>query len=115
MLSVFDRIRNALLDGRALSKTELFLEANMPNTESNRALFTILIQNQKLIPMGKGRGTKYCLPLSFTINELPEEGEYKFSQKGNGSITFSFEQEEPITFSSYEECALFIKRRLTDG
>lgn len=112
MLSVFDRIKNALADGEALSKTDLFLNANIPNTRSNRALFDILVQNKKLIPMGKGRGRKYCLPLSSF--ELPKEGTYEFSQKGDGLITFQYEQDEPIVFQSYDECALFIKRRLAN-
>ena len=112
MLSVFDRIRKALTDDELLSKVELFSNANIPNTKSNRALFQILVENSKLIPIGKGRARKYCLPLM--ANKLPQEGIYKFSQKGDGPITFQFNEEEPQTFPNYEECVIFIKRRLTN-
>ena len=115
MLSVFDRIRDALAQGIALSKSELFLKANLPKTESSRALFQVLVENGKLIPIGKGRMRKYCLPLVLDLYKLPQKGMYKFSQKGDGKITFIFEQEEPIVFQSYDDCADFIKRRLIDG
>ena len=115
MLSVFDRIKNALANGKTLSKTELFTEASMPNSESNRALFQILVQNKKLIPIGQGRGRKYCLPLIFEPAKLPSVGTYTFRQKGDGKIIFTFDQEEPITLQSYEEFVIFIKGRLTNG
>ena len=109
MISVFERIASALSEGKALSKTDLFLEAEMPNTKSNRALFQILVQHNKLIPVGKGRGRKYYLPLM--THQIPQEGEYIFLQKGDGLINFTF-KEETITFPSYEECSLFMIRRL---
>ena len=115
MLSVFDRIREALADGKMLSKAELFLEANLPNTPSTKALFEILIQNGKLIPMGKGRTRKYCLPLTLDMSEMPQEGEYAFSQRGDGNIVFQFNQDEMIVFPNYDDCAVFIKRRLANG
>jgi hypothetical protein len=115
MISVFDRIRNALADGKMLSKTDLFIEAQLPKTPSSKALFEILVENNKLIPMGKGRARKYCLPLILDKCELPQEGEYKFTQKGDGKIHFQFNQEDPIIFPSYDECAIYIKRRLCNG
>jgi hypothetical protein len=113
MLSVFDRINKALTDHIMLSKKDLFEVANIPNTLSNRSLFQILVQNEKLIPLGHGRGRKYHLPPM--SKSMPIEGLYEFKQNGDGNIIFEFELEEPITFPSYEECAIFIKRRLTNG
>ena len=115
MLSVFDRIKNALAEGKTLAKTELFKEANIPNTKSNRSLFEILLQNGKLIPIGKGRLRKYCLPYIFDVFTLPENGLYRFQQKGDGEIHMLFNEEHVITFSSYDECATFIRRRFTNG
>lgn len=115
MLSVFDRIREALADGKMLSKKELFIEANLPDTPSTKALFDILTQNGKLIPMGEKRATKYCLPLTLDKSEMPKEGTYKFSQKGDGNIVFQFNQDEMIVFPNYQTCEEFIKRRLTNG
>lgn len=112
MLSVFDRIRDALAQGIALSKTDLFREAKMPNTESNRALFQILVQNNKLIKIGERRNTKYCLPLFLDNKKLPEEGLYKFQQVLDGKIIFIFNDNEPITFSSYDEFVLYVKGKL---
>jgi hypothetical protein len=113
MLSVFDRINKALTDYVMLSKKDLFEIANIPNTLSNRLMFKILVNNEKLIPLGHGRGTKYHLPPMSKC--MPIEGNYIFKQNGDGNIIFEFELEEPITFPSYEECVVFIKRRLTNG
>jgi hypothetical protein len=113
MLSVFDRIRHALAEGKALSKTELFLEASIPNTDSNKALFQILVQNNKLIPTGKGRARKYSLPLN--LDKSLKDGEYEFSQVGDGLIKLNFEQDDTIIFQNYEECVIYIKRRFTNG
>ena len=113
MLSIFDRINQALTGDTMLSKKDLFAAANISNTLSNRALFQVLVENKKLIPIGHGRGRKYHLPPMLKC--MPIEGLYTFWQKGDGNITFEFELEEPIVFSSYEECAAFIIRRLVNG
>lgn len=116
MLSVFDRIKEALTEHVMLSKTDLFEAANIVNSISNRAMFDILVQNGKLIPIGAGRGRKYHLPVSLApVGQQPDEGVYRFEQNGNGKIIFKAELEEPITFQSYEECASYIKRRFANG
>ena len=115
MLSVFDRIKQALTEETMLGKTELFLAANIPNTESNRAMFQILVQNGKLIPCGEGRGRKYHLPQVLAPKQLPENGNYRFEQNGNGKVILKAELESPIIFQSYEECVQFIKRRFANG
>ena len=115
MLSVFDRIKLALADGKTLSKSELFSEAKMPNSDSNRALFQVLVQNNKLIAIGKGRARKYCLPFAFSSITLPQEGLYSFKQKLDGKIYFMFDEDEPIELANYDEFVTFMKRRLLNG
>jgi hypothetical protein len=116
MLSVFDRIKQALTDHIMLSKVDLFEVANIVNSTSNRAMFQILIQNGKLIPTGEGRARKYHLPVPIApVGQLPSDGIYEFKQNGNGKIILVAELEEPITFQSYEECASYIKRRFANG
>ena len=112
MLTVFDRIRSALAQGAALSKAELFLTANIPNTDSNRAMFQILVKNNKLLQIGKGRSTKYYLPITLSEVKPPEEGLYTFLQRGDGTVMFKYEEEDTIVFDSYESCKEEILRRL---
>ena len=79
MLSVFDRIRNAFSQSESLSKAELFKNASIPNTPSNKALFQILLENGKLIKVGERRTARYRLPIIFHVFTPPKEGVYRFT------------------------------------